>query len=179
MPTQATEPGLGPSKWHHSTFRHLFCAMLYAPRTCSREFISVSTMLMEGRKAAVGGKQVGCGSAVSCYVWAEALKYQLLFESHVGVSCCTAQCAWEAAGGGQWCSAPSKGRAHCCPPGVNENRGGLAKSGKGQALNGETNPCPAPLLRGNPSSLLPLPFKGLICPFWYFLLKLKFSLLVQ
>lgn len=175
MPTQATEPGLGPSKGHHSTFQRLFCSVLCASRTCGKEFISVSTMGTGGRKTAVGGKQVDCGRAALCCAWAEALIYQLLFESLVRVSCSTAQCAWEAVGGGQWCSAPSKSRAHSCPPGVNENRGRLAKGGKGQALNGETNLCPAPFLRGNPSLLLSLPFKGLICPFWCFLLNPKFS----
>lgn len=52
---------------------------------------------------------------------------------------------------GKWCSGPGKGRAHRCPPGVNGDRCGLAKGGKGQALSGQTNPCPAPLLRGDPS----------------------------
>lgn len=43
VPTQAAEPGLGPSKWRRRVPHRLFCAMLRAPRKCSGEFGSLST----------------------------------------------------------------------------------------------------------------------------------------
>lgn len=145
VPVQAADPGLGPLVASQCFPLPLLLPCCVHLGSAAASLVPLAQWGIKKKKAAAGGKQVSCGKVVSCYTGGRSPGTPVaLRRPHGSLLLQQSPACPDAVGG--WASG-----AQPLPSCTNGDQYRLVKGRKGQALNGQTNPYPAPLLRGDPS----------------------------